>query len=140
MPCHGHEINALHNVLRTTAQNILNTFHRTSDLACHSSMCRGCSMQRQVSGLWPKVSDTRHNPASGVRTVAEGVRHTPQSVEVSRRWRKLLNSIFFSSFHTVVLMITISMAVKHNNVLLNLITGCLYWLTTCFGLVKHCCV
>jgi len=25
------------------------------------------------------------------------------------------------------------MAVKHNNVLLNLITGCLYWLTTCFG-------
>ena len=23
------------------------------------------------------------------------------------------------------------MAVKHNNVLLNLITGCLYWLTTC---------
>ena len=25
------------------------------------------------------------------------------------------------------------MAVKHNNILLNLITGCLYWLTTCFG-------
>jgi len=25
------------------------------------------------------------------------------------------------------------MAIKHNNVLLNLITGCLYWLTTCFG-------
>ena len=27
----------------------------------------------------------------------------------------------------------VSMTVKHNNVLLNLITGCLYWLTTCFG-------
>jgi len=27
----------------------------------------------------------------------------------------------------------VSMAVKYNNVLLNLITGCLYWLTTCFG-------
>ena len=25
------------------------------------------------------------------------------------------------------------MAVKHKNDLLNLITGCLYWLTTCFG-------
>ena len=25
------------------------------------------------------------------------------------------------------------MAVKHNSVLLNLITGYLYWLTTCFG-------
>jgi len=25
------------------------------------------------------------------------------------------------------------MAVKHKNVLLNLITECLYWLTTCFG-------
>jgi len=27
----------------------------------------------------------------------------------------------------------VSMAVKHNNVLLNLIAGCLYWLTTCFS-------
>ena len=27
----------------------------------------------------------------------------------------------------------VSIAVKHNNILLNLITGCLYWLTTCFG-------
>ena len=30
-------------------------------------------------------------------------------------------------------LLLVSMAVKHNNVLLNLITGCLYWLTTCFG-------
>ena len=30
-------------------------------------------------------------------------------------------------------LLSVSMAVKHNNVLLNLITGCLYWLTTCFG-------
>ena len=29
--------------------------------------------------------------------------------------------------------VLVSMAVKHNNVILNLITGCLYWLTTCFG-------
>ena len=29
-------------------------------------------------------------------------------------------------------LLLVSMAVKHN-VLLNLITGCLYWLTTCFG-------
>jgi hypothetical protein len=35
--------------------------------------------------------------------------------------------------HSNTHIITISMAVKHNNVLLNLITGCLYWLTTCFG-------
>ena len=31
------------------------------------------------------------------------------------------------------LLLLVSMAVKRNNVLLNLITGCLYWLTTCFG-------
>ena len=30
-------------------------------------------------------------------------------------------------------LLLVSMAVKHNNVLLNLITGCLYWLTTSFG-------
>ena len=30
-------------------------------------------------------------------------------------------------------LLLVNMAVKHNNVLLNLITGCLYWLTTCFG-------
>ena len=41
-----------------------------------------------------------------------------------------------SSFHTVVLMITISMAVKHNNVLLNLITGCLYWLILIFDVAR----
>ena len=34
------------------------------------------------------------------------------------------------TLHRVLL---VSMAVKQNNVLLNLITGCLYWLTTCFG-------
>ena len=32
-----------------------------------------------------------------------------------------------------IALILVSMAVKHNNILLNLITGCLYWLTTCFG-------
>ena len=32
-----------------------------------------------------------------------------------------------------VFLVLVSMVVKHNNVLLNLITGCLYWLTTCFG-------
>jgi len=31
------------------------------------------------------------------------------------------------------LELLVSMAVKLNNVLLNLITGCIYWLTTCFG-------
>ena len=41
---------------------------------------------------------------------------------------------FFSSFHTVVLIsLLVSMAVKHNNAFTNLVTGCLYWLTTCFG-------
>ena len=30
-------------------------------------------------------------------------------------------------------LLSVSMAVKHNIVLLNPITGCLYWLTTCFG-------
>jgi hypothetical protein len=30
-------------------------------------------------------------------------------------------------------IVLVSMAVKHNNVLLRLITECLYWLTTCFG-------
>jgi hypothetical protein len=30
-------------------------------------------------------------------------------------------------------ILLVSMAVKHNNVLLNLIIVCLYWLITCFG-------
>ena len=42
MLCQDHKINVLHNVLRNTAQNILNTFFRTSELACRSSMLRGC--------------------------------------------------------------------------------------------------
>ena len=33
---------------------------------------------------------------------------------------------------TTLPALLVSMAIKHNNVLLNLITGCLYWLT-CFG-------
>ena len=34
---------------------------------------------------------------------------------------------------SLLLRLLVSMTVKHNNVLLNLITGCLYWLTNCFG-------
>ena len=34
--------------------------------------------------------------------------------------------LYIRSFHTVLLTITVSMAVKHNSVLLNLITECLY--------------
>ena len=30
-------------------------------------------------------------------------------------------------------LLLVSMAIKHNTILLNLITGCFYWLTTCFG-------
>ena len=37
------------------------------------------------------------------------------------------------SVYHILSLLLVSMAVKHNNVLLNLITGCLYWLTTCFG-------
>jgi hypothetical protein len=32
----------------------------------------------------------------------------------------------------LVYLLLVSIVVKHNSVLLNLITGCLYWLTTCF--------
>ena len=46
---------------------------------------------------------------------------------------KILHLYLVRSIPLCWWLLLVSMAVKHNNVLLNLITGCLYWLTTCFG-------
>ena len=45
----------------------------------------------------------------------------------------LLVLLLFLKCYYLYSLLLVSMKVKHNNVLLNLITGCLYWLTACFG-------
>ena len=45
----------------------------------------------------------------------------------------ILLTEFFDDYSSFIFRLLFCMAVKQNNVLLNLITGCLYWLTTCFG-------
>jgi len=42
-------------------------------------------------------------------------------------------SLMIQVLITKLYSLLVSMVVKHNNVLLNLIIGCLYWLTTYFG-------
>ena len=64
--------------------------------------------------------------------------HTPNYQKKFYSWKyrlypwnelAIMNIVFEETYFSVL----VSMAVKHNNTLLNLITGCLYWLTTCFG-------
>ena len=47
--------------------------------------------------------------------------------------KTLIHNIYSQQLHNNKRTLLVSMVVKHNNVLLNLITGCLYWLTTCFS-------
>ena len=47
--------------------------------------------------------------------------------------KPVIHTIGLKIRNNVIITLLVSMTVKHNNAFTNLVTGCLYWLTTCFG-------